>query len=225
MIRHSAKFWRRKKWGLGVLASGGLLFGLLFALQPTGLGYVIACMFGLEYYSEWAVVPGEIKTTGELPPSFHLRLVTPPSKYGTVIPLLLTYRLSPPVGMYVDFRIAGDLPSVQHLELERLELALSDGAHENLLGDSPSILLPIVTNHTEGVSKYYRQGRPYRAVAEQAACVQIHFDSYLLRLDGTATLTSEGTIHLDGDQADKKFRQVAVWTITRKKGVRKPWIP
>ena len=225
MKRHSAKFSRRKKWVLGVLASGGLLYGLLFALQPTGIGYIVACMFGLEYYSEWSLVPGEIRTTGELPPSFHLCLVTPPSQYGTVIPLLLTYRLSCPVGMYVDFRVPGNLPSVQHLELDQLELTLSDGAHENLLGDSPSILLPIVTNHTEGVSKYYRLGRLYRAVAEQAPCVQIHFDSYLLRLDGTATLTSEGTIHPGGDQADKKFRQVAVWTITRKKGVRKPWIP
>ena len=216
---------KRKKAILIVLVTGGLLLGLFCALVFTPAGYIVACMFGMEYYSEWHVVRCGLEKEGDLPPSFNLCLVTPPSKYGEVIPLFLTYRLDHPVSMFVDCDVYGNWSAAQYLNLTRLELVLSDGRRENLLPSSPPVKVYNSNYENARDSQYYRAQRLERSVRSHGEHVQVQFSSCLWPPTDNITLISEGTTHLDVERNDQPFRQVSDWKIVRKKGFRKPWIP
>ncbi len=237
-----------KRKALIVLASVALLWGLLFALQFTLVGYILIGTCGTEYYRTSNFWREKIENEGDLPPSFSLQFGGCTSKQGTIVPCVLLYSLDDHINMLVDFSVPRDWAGAQYLDLTRLDLVLQDGRREELVRQpGPG---KTVWGRQGGIvtrTDCYASGSPVRfyfgehpnarrfyeysggqlkgAIQESAEQGQAHFFSTLWPPTEQVTLIAEGTCHLDTRREDHPFKQVSTWTIKRGSGFRKVWLP
>jgi hypothetical protein len=237
-----------KRKVLIVLASGGLLWGLLFALQFTLAGYIVVGTCGTEYYRTTAFWRESMENEGDLPPSFHLQFGGCAPKQGTIVPCLLFYSLDKHINMLVDFSVPRDWAGAQYLDLTKLELVLQDGRHEDLVTQPGPV--KYVFGKQGGfrtLAEYSTSGSPVRfyfgehpnarrfmeynagqlkhIIQESAEQGQAHFFSTLWPPAEKVTLIAEGTLHRDASQENQQFRQVSTWTISRVRGLRRVSLP
>ena len=214
-----------KRKALIVLASVALLWGLLFALQFTLVGYILIGTCGMEYYRTLNYWRDKTEKEGDLPPSFSLQFGGDTSKQGTIVPCLLLYSIDDYVNMLVDFSVPRDWTGAQYLDLTRLELVLQDGRTENLL--PPSLPVRFYFGKHKDARRFYEYsgGQLKGTIQESAMQGQAFFYSTLWPPTEKATLIAEGTIHLEVRKEDQPFKQVSNWTIARGKGLRKVSLP
>ena len=203
------------------LISCGVCWVLLGALQSSFVGYFIAGVCGIEYYSEWKVARKKLETEGELPPAFCLKAGGSDvrlSNQWAIVPCLLFYD-SNTYNKYlgVDFTIPQDWNDAQCLDLTKLEVVLPDGRRNSLL--SPW-----------GLPRFYIGDREdaRRSASYNAGHVEnvIEASAKSWSSPKKVTLIAEGIIYKDSDESlGQPFRQVSEWRVERKRGFRKMGMP
>ena len=230
------------------LVSVALLWGLLFALQFTPVGYILIGTCGMEYCRTESFWRDKLETEGDLPPSFSLQLGGCASKQGTIVPCLLLYSLD----KYTDFQayvhVPRDWNGAQYLDLMKLEVVMQDGRREELIrqpgpvktvwGGKGSIVTRADSYASGSPVRFYlgahpnarrfieyRAGMPVGGIQESAEQGQACLFSTLWPPTEKVTLIAEGSYHHDIRREDQRFRQVSTWTIIRGGGIRRVWLP
>ena len=210
------------------LISCGVCWVLLGALQSSFVGYFIAGVCGIKYYSEWVVAREHLETVGDFPSVFWLNTGggDAPSRNGTIIPCLLFYDFSPDKKrLLADLTVPRDC-GVQRLDLTTLELVLPDGNRESLI---PSWSPPrFYFGDHELARRFvnYSAGRLESAIEVSAMHNQGYFFSSFGTSERNVTLIAEGIIYKDSDESlGQPFRQVSEWRVERKRGFRKMGMP
>jgi hypothetical protein len=213
---------KRKKKILILVMLGCLSWGMFLVLQNTNLGYIIAVLGGVEYYSECNYTLDALENEGDLPPSFRLLLGGGPSKSGMLVPCLFFYDLDHHESILVEFAVPRDWTGAQYLDLTRLEFLLPDGKHEELI-PHPSSPVRFYFGEYENARRFlsYRAGRLTNVIQLSKEQGRAHFYSSFWPAPETATLIAEGTFHLDVRKEDQTFRQVSRWKIRKSHGIRK----